>query len=173
MKFKKKKKRDLNEQKEIVNFLISSKCSVDQKNSDGGNLPIHLAVESNNLECLKILIEEKESDINATNFLNHSVYHLSILHNSREFVDYLCERDINFLIYLDRDPLLLLFLSGNKNLDFYQYLLEKKASVSVKLVNSICSQEETEFDLKLLSLFLECKSVIPKDENCDFFFDFF
>jgi ankyrin repeat protein len=154
----------------MIEYLIQLKCSVNQKNKNGGLTPLHSAVEHNNIETLKILMGINSTDYKVHNFLGQNIFMIASLKNFKNILDFLLSFDQNFLI---EEILLYLYNSNIESCDIYQYLIEKKACITNNLFYTICSTTEKDFDLELLKLITKNKSELPNNLSIFFIFIFF
>lgn len=119
----------LNGNIEMLKILIGYGCDVNEVDIDG-RLPAHLAIQTNHLECLKILYQSN-AKFDIRSYKNSTIFSYAVGEGNIEIVKYLLEIGMSKYINDEIKPPLCLAVHWNY-IDIIKLLLENNADINIK-----------------------------------------
>jgi len=154
----------MNGDMDTLKLLVKSGCDINFMNNYG-DTPLHIAVESDQIEIVKILLQRKECNLNLVNNLGFSALHNAAQYGKLEIVTLLLSSGCNKDITNENGDTPLHYAVDSDHTDIVQLLLEHKCSTSiVNRYGSTALHNAADKSAEQLNLFLK-KGCDPNTKN--------
>lgn len=128
-------------QYEIAKFLFQKGARAQAKNY--GVSALHYAVQKNDLNAVKFLVENRAADLNAVNHLNETPLHFAAVNSQTDIVKYLLEQNANVHLFNQSGHSALSFVLSFKRNNWKEILklFEEKDPTTVPIAKEFLSRK--------------------------------